>query len=99
MSRSYRKFPSVKCAFNRCGKKFANRRVRRFKGDIGNNSDYKKLYNQWDIADYRDTEFRNWVIEDYYKYQSYLEHGVVDKTVYSTLDEALGDWKKFYMCK
>jgi hypothetical protein len=53
MSRSYRKKPIRQYApeSGRIGKKFANRAVRRYKGEISNGCEYKKHYEQWDIHD------------------------------------------------
>lgn len=99
MSRSYRKFPSVKGNYSKCGKKFANRKVRRYKGDVGNFGNYKKLYEQYDIVEYRFTQFKSWVIDDYYKDESYLKHGIKKHNVYSSLNEALADWERWYVCK
>lgn len=53
MSRSYKNYPFVKCERScKVGKKFANKKVRRFQGKIPNGSFYQKLYNSWDICDY-----------------------------------------------
>lgn len=51
MSRSYRKHPCyhIGCPSN---KRVANRLVRRYKGDMGNYSFYKKLYESYDIIDW-----------------------------------------------
>ena len=65
MSRSYKKFPFCKCE-NSCksGKKFANKKVRRHKKEISNGRSYKKLYESWDICDYRSSmtwqEWQEW---------------------------------------
>ena len=99
MSRSYRKFPLVKCAYDKCGKKFANKKVRNYKGELGNNSNYKKLYNSWNIVDYKSTELKEWIIQYYYRRKSFYEHGIITSFEYNSLEEALIDWKKFYVCK
>lgn len=99
MSRSYRKYPSIKCMYNRCGKKFANKKVRNYKGEIGNNCNYKKLYNSWDIVDYRSTEFKEWLIQYYYRRKSFYDNGIIKWFEYDSLKEALIDWKKDYKCK
>lgn len=53
MSRSYKKNPVHKYAPERArwAKNQANRRVRRYKGDLSDGCDYKRLYNPWDIHD------------------------------------------------
>lgn len=53
MSRSYKKHGFCKCE-NSCkiGKRFANRRVRRYKDEIPNGKAYKKIYPSYDICDY-----------------------------------------------
>lgn len=57
MSRSYRKFPLCKCERScKWGKKQANKRVRRYKGEISNGRNYKKLYESWEICDYAFSE-------------------------------------------
>lgn len=50
LSRSYKKTPIVKL-FVPYGKKFATRRVRRFKGDIKRFSGYKRLYSRYMVID------------------------------------------------
>lgn len=51
MSRSYKKTPIIKDnTYSKFGKKYANKRVR--KSDLGNNGNYKKLYEQYDISDF-----------------------------------------------
>ena len=52
MSRSYKKTP-LWCDSNPWAKNKANRRVRRYKGELSDGSKYKRLYPQWDICDYR----------------------------------------------
>ena len=52
MSRSRKKVPIAKYApEGKIGQIFANRRVRRYKGDISDGNSYRKLYNQYDIHD------------------------------------------------
>lgn len=67
MGKSYKKFPFCKCEDScKWGKKQANRRVRRYKGELGNGREYKKLYNSWDICDY-------YFSETWKEYQHYCE--------------------------
>ena len=61
MSRSRRKTPVFKDQ-DRGGKKFANKRVRshfRQGKDLSNGSGYKRLYEQWDICDYKSYYWNN----------------------------------------
>lgn len=51
MSRSYKKNPFVKEKNKRYWKRQANRRVR--KTNCANGGFYKKLYNSWNITDWR----------------------------------------------
>lgn len=52
MSRSFKKVPGHvdRSSFN---KNQANRRVRRYKRDLQSGGTYKKLYEKWNICDYR----------------------------------------------
>ena len=57
MSRSYRKTPIYTVRASRGGakyyKKLANRKVRRVKFLSGKSKLYRKIYETWDIVDYR----------------------------------------------
>lgn len=75
MSRSYKKNPIVKIG-TPGAKKLANRAVRRYKGHLSSGSEYKRLWPQWDICDYRfiwdKRSMRNHANDDWwwdYKYQ------------------------------
>ena len=60
MSRSYKHIGFCKCEKScKIGKKFANRKVRNYKGEIPNGKAYKKIYNSWDICDYYNIETWN----------------------------------------
>lgn len=100
MSRSYRKFPGRK--FNSPGmKNIANRKVRRYKGEIANGKGYKKLFDSWDICDFSWYQPREDAIANWYKDQAEIANGVNSwKVKYqNTLDEELAMWKKDYYCK
>ena len=104
MSRSKRKFPLVKCETScKSGKRFANRRVRRYKGDISNGKDYKKLYCSWDICDYYFSMSEEDVKRQWYAKQKAIKNGVDDWTLGTryeiTLEEALQKWKRTYLNK
>ncbi len=51
MSRSYKHSPVVivGCSKN---KKVANKKVRRYKGELGSFCFYKRIYDSWEIKDY-----------------------------------------------
>lgn len=52
MSRSYHKTPNC-CVKNPYAKRLAKRKARRSKDDL-QNSAYRKLYDSWDIKDYKE---------------------------------------------
>ena len=58
MSRSYKHSPVCTCGGNRSGtrkywKRKANRKVRKTNGLVLKSKNYKKVYESWDICDYR----------------------------------------------
>jgi hypothetical protein len=96
MSRSYKKTPVVKDGDSgKVGKKFANRKVRRYKHDLSNGKAYRKVFNSWDIHD----------MVNYYSYQSFkkdkeahqkeVENGVEKYSFYTNES----DWFKYYKRK
>lgn len=105
MSRSKRKYPIVKCEKScKTGKRFANRRVRRYKGFISNGKDYKRLYCSWDICDYYFSIFEEDVRRKWYARQKDIKNGVrnwANGSNYEniSLEEALLEWKKTYLNK
>lgn len=70
MSRSYKKYPSAKwersCKF---GQRQANKKVRRTLQDIPNGKAYKKIYESWNICDYKFVSFLPSRWEEYKKYK------------------------------
>lgn len=52
MSRSFKKSKIIKFAKSKFCKDLANRKLRK-NPDVGNNSDYKKHFESWDICDCR----------------------------------------------
>ena len=52
MSRSFKKSLVAKEKNNKYHKRSANKRVRRYDGDISNGKHYKKIYESYDICDY-----------------------------------------------
>ena len=57
MSRSYKKTPgwtqSSSCNYSRFMKRYANRRFRKYKGDVQNGNWHKKYLDPWTICDYK----------------------------------------------
>ena len=58
MSRSYKKYAILK-EFESCkfGKRQANKRVRHYKGFLANGRSYKKVFDTWNICDYKYISF------------------------------------------
>lgn len=53
MARSYKKNPVLTDGKSgRIGKRFANKKVRRMKGEIPDGKSYRKIYESWNIHDY-----------------------------------------------
>lgn len=52
MSRSYKKSPYVTACKHKQGKRLANKRVRNTAW-LSNGKGYKKVYESWDICDYK----------------------------------------------
>ena len=63
MSRSYRHFPCVSY-ISRGEKKFANHKVRRTL-NLGNYSYYKKVFQSWNICDYKSLFFFSEYVNEY----------------------------------
>lgn len=54
MSRSYKKYPAGKAEKScKIGQRFANKKVRKYSHVIPNGNSYKKIYESWDICDYK----------------------------------------------
>ena len=70
MSRSYKKYPSGKCERScKWGQRQANKRIRHTLQTISNGGAYKKLYNSWDICDYKFVAFLPSEKEKYKEYK------------------------------
>lgn len=68
MSHSRKKTPGF-CDSNSWAKNYANRCLRRHKGEVGNGGWFKKMYEQYDICDWTDLYFyhspiEKWVADD-----------------------------------
>jgi hypothetical protein len=65
MSRSFKKTPGW-CDRNPFAKRQANKKVRRYKGDLPNGKGYRKLYCPWNICDWKFL---------YHTYDRFLDRG------------------------
>ena len=105
MSRSYKKYPLVKCERScKFGKRQANKKIRSLpvSEDIPKGTGYKKYYQSYDICDYQFVEFKEWVIEKWYSRQKDNLYGVRNYTHWTdenTLEEELSLWKRSYLNK
>lgn len=81
MSHSRKKFPGF-VDRNPFAKNQANRRVRRFKGEVGDGGWYKKNYDQWDICDWSHILWTNRRIQNYDKDQRMWNKGPFCKSSY-----------------
>lgn len=106
MSRSYKKYPRVKCEKScKYGKRLANKYVRRYlkQGNmLSNGCEYKKLYQSADICDYSFVQFKEWAIDEFYKDQYDIINNVKSwkaNYVNKTLEEALAEWYVYYKAK
>ena len=106
MSRSYKKTPVVKDGKSgRIGKRFASRKVRRYKGKIPKGCFYKKIYESWNIHDY---VFRETYQENRKRFESalkaYLNGGSSNdpRDMSKWCNRVMYDehhWRKFYKNK
>lgn len=105
MSRSYKKNPIVKDGRSgKVGKRFANKKVRRYKGEIANGKAYKRLYESWDIHDYA---FRETYQEHKQRFESDLKAYLNGASNYDPRDSTKwynrwyneNSWTKFYKRK
>lgn len=88
MSRSYKKQPYIK-DHNRGQKKLANRKVRNTP-DISNGSYYKRVYQQWNICDYK----WRWTLADaIQKYYSDIGKGLSNHKL-PDLESYIKYWRK-----
>ena len=105
MSRSYRHTVGIVKQQNTKGmKKMANKHVRRHVMELPNKGKaYKKLFETWDICDYRWSWTKEDAIAEWYKYKSNAENGINPyyrhynswfMKQYPTLEEYLKYWEK-----
>lgn len=103
MSRSYKKTPVIKYApSGKIGKKFANRRVRRFKGDIPDGYVFlKKIYDPWNVHDvvqrYTLSDALQWRTKciSYYNIGNWNSLSEEEQDI----NKCIQNWKKWYWRK
>ena len=89
MSRSYKKHPYSKDRPSKGMKKFANKKVRHTK-DIPNGKAYKKVFESWDICDWRWI----WTRADAIRTWERAKEDSWIKKHYETLEKYLIYWEK-----
>lgn len=105
MSRSVKKNPVQKYApkSGRWGKQQANKKVRRFRGELSNGCNYKDLYDRWNIHDCRDRTTLNEHLERWGGWIMFCEergYEVSENDYYGkTLQGAINKWKSCYVRK
>ena len=103
MARSYKKNPVNKYApvRGRIGKRFANHRVRRCKGDLPSGKAYRNLYETWDIHDVVDRTTLNEYLDRWGRWIDRCENSCRNwKNPYGgTIHSAINKWKKDYLRK
>jgi hypothetical protein len=88
MSRSRKKSPIVKDPANKGMKRLANKKVRRT-NNIPSGKAYKKVFESWDISDYRWIWTKEDAIDSYMNEQNSRFH-----KRHETLEEYLKYWEK-----
>ena len=99
MSRSYRHNPIIKdgeSASNRFHKRQANKKIRN-SDQLFKNSEYKKLYEQWNIHDYIDRTTYEEFYEMYHCRKKWTYEYMHER--FPTWNDALAYWKKTYFYK
>lgn len=105
MSRSVKKHPIIKFAPRQgwIGKRFANKKVRRFAGEIPNGKAYRKLYESWEIHDCVSRETLNEYLKswgDWFDFCDRNGYDHYDRDHYGrTIQDAINKWKKVYLRK
>lgn len=96
MSRSYKKFPTVK-DHRKGQKQLANKKLRRNKNKyiLMQRGKYKKYYEQWDICDWNWYWSKQDAINSWYEEESSHYKGVAWRhSNYKTLENWLNYWAK-----
>jgi len=105
MSRSHKKNPILKYAPNsNIGQKFANRRVRRYKGELPTKGYgfLKKIYDPWNVHDHVQRETLREALN--YRDQCLADHkagkyGDWIKEKYGDENKVIQNWKKWFWRK
>lgn len=105
MSRSYKKNPVSKdsSTYSKFCKKKSNKRVRRIP-DIPNGNSYKKVWDSWDICDWRHYSTKKSFINRKKKYDNYfsllVENGIKCYFYrFKSEAEVIEEWMKIYKRK
>lgn len=97
MSRSYKRFPTVK-DHNRGQKRLANKKLRRNKNKytLMQNGEYKKHYEQWNICDWNWYWSKQEAIDSWYEEESphYKKEIAWRHKYYKTLENWLNYWAR-----
>lgn len=101
MSRSYRKEPIIKCCpSSSIGKRFANRRVRRYTKELSDGCSYRRLYSSWDIHDYVCRVTINDHLESWGRWKILEERNGFPMSYFgTTIQNAIKKWKLNYYWK
>lgn len=100
MSRSYKRTPILKDRRSGAvGKKFANRKVRRYKHKIPNGSSYKKIYCSYDIHDYVFRETYKDAKELLETMTKHYINGVINFDPREDKYYSYNHWAKYYLRK
>lgn len=103
MSRSYKKNPIIKDGRSGAvGKKFANKKVRRYRRLLSDGGCYKKVFPQWDIHDYISRETKSEFLRNFEATEKSKINAPSDcryKLQDETLGKAINRWKKWYLRK
>lgn len=100
MSRSYRRFHTVKDRGNKSQKQIANKHFRRnYKEELLQNGTYKKTYPQWDICDFnwrwtKEDAIAEWYEEETDHYINGRGNCAWRHKQFKTLENWLNYWSK-----
>lgn len=101
MSKSYKKTPTIKYG-GKGNKRFANKKVRKYKGQIQNGKSYKKLYQSWDINDIVSYYPEELMIKNYNSTKKMIENQsdpYWKSYDFESLEESINRWKRWYFRK
>lgn len=101
MSRSFKKYPVCKDGESGYpGKNFANRRVRRFEGDLSSGGAYKKLFCPYDIHDqWSMNTWEEWIAREWRFYTEGRVFGWWRSAEMPDEKEEYRRWRRFYRNK